>query len=120
VRGFCALGLQRLQLEGMTNFRRPKAALRAAGLFVVMVGCGASVVSAQASTLPPNTTVADAMSGGAPALVIAPRGPSCIIGLNCGCIRGNCPGDHPHHHPAPANDNPPGGQVAPPPGGAGG
>jgi hypothetical protein len=114
----CASGVQRLQLKVMTSIRRSEVALRAsAGLLVLMVGWGA--VGAGASALAPDTTAANAMfSGKAPASLLAPNGPSCIIGLNCGCI-GSC-GPVPHHHRAPANDHPPDASPAPRPGPSGG
>ena len=107
----------------MTNVGRSEVALRAsAGLFVVMIGCGAAVVGAGASVLAPDTTATNAMSSEAPARPSNPGGPSgsggalpvvpvggggCIPGLNCGCIRGiTCPGTYPHHHPAVTNGHP--------------
>jgi hypothetical protein len=103
----CCIGRPaRLQFKVMTNIGRSEVALRAsAGLFVLMVGCGAAVVGAGASTLAPDTTATNAMSGEAPASPLAPNGPSCIIGLNCGCIH-TCGGPVPHHNPAPDNDHP--------------
>ena len=121
----------------MTNVGRSEVALRAcAGLFVVMVGCGAAVVGAGASAPAPDKTATNAMSSEAPAppgnlggpsgsggaLPVVPvGGGGCIPGLNCGCIRGiTCPGTYPHHHPTVTNGQPNGAPAAPHPGGGGG
>jgi hypothetical protein len=102
----------------MTSIGRSEVALRlGAGLSVLMVGWGA--VGVGASELAPDTTATIPMfSGEAPASVLAPKGPSCIIGLNCGCIH-SC-GPVPHHNPAPANDHPPDAPAAPRPAPGGG
>jgi len=45
-------------------------------------------------------------TGGGAVPVVPVGGGACIIGLNCGCIRGiTCPGTV-HHRPAPSNDHP--------------
>jgi|SRR5271169_383555 len=117
----------------MTNDGKRTIALRAsAGLFVLMVGCGAAV-AARPTAATPDTPATSASSsemplppedpggltgGGALPVVPARLAPlpdpgGCIIGLNCGCIRGlTCPGTIPHHHPAPTNGQP---QDGPPP-----
>lgn len=114
----CASGVRRLQLKVMTRIGRPEVALRAsAGLLVLMVGWGA--VGAGAGELPPDTAATNAIfSGAAPASLLAPNGPSCIIGLNCGCI-GSC-GPSPRPHRAPTNDHPPDASPAPRPAPSGG
>ena len=121
----------------MRNVGKSQVALRAsAGLFVLMVGCGAAVVGAGASALAPDTTATNAMSSQAPAPPTNPGGPTgsggalpvvpvggggCIPGLNCGCIRGiTCPGTYPHHHPTVTNGQSNGAPAAPHPGGGGG
>ena len=119
----------------MRNIGRSKAALRAsASLFVLMVGCGAAAVGAGASALAPDTTATNAMSGETPAPPPAPSGPTggggalpvlpataCVIGLNCGCVRGlTCPGTYPHHHGATTNGQPNYAPAAPRPGPSGG
>jgi hypothetical protein len=104
----------------MTNIGRPVALRASAGLFVLMVGCGAAVVGAGPSALVPDATATNAMAGEAPESPLAPRGPSCIIGLNCGCIGANCPPYPQHHHPAPANGHPTDAPTEPGPGPIGG
>jgi hypothetical protein len=103
------------------NTGRTAIALRAgAGLFVLMVGCGAVAGGVSQSGAPTPTTATSALSsetppppkdpgdptGGGGALPVRPI--ICYAGLNCGCIRGiTCPGTIPHHHhPAPTNDQP--------------
>jgi len=115
------------------NKGRTAIALRgAAAMFVLMVGCGAAV-GAQPSAPTPDTPATSALSsempappgdpggltgGGALPVVPAKLAPlpepgGCIIGLDCGCIRGlTCPGTIPHHKPVPTNGHP---QDAPPP-----
>jgi hypothetical protein len=91
-------------VQAMTNIGRSEVARCAsAGLLVLMVGCGAVVVGAGGGALAPDTTATDAMSGEAPTSLVAPNGPSCIIGLNCGCIH-SC-GPVPHHAPPPGGDH---------------
>jgi len=52
--------------------------------------------------------------------VVPVGGGACIIGLNCGCIRGiTCPGTV-HHPPAPASEHPPDAPAGPGPGPGGG
>src|ERR1700758_4461664 len=78
----------------MTNIGKSAVALRAsAGLFVLMVGCGAALGGVEQSAPTPGSSAA-----------LAPSSP-CFIGLNCGCIR-NCPTTVPHHPPAPTDDHP--------------
>jgi hypothetical protein len=112
---------------------RTVIALRAgAGLFVVLVGCGALLGGVSASGAPtPAMTATGVLSSETPVPPPAPSGPTaggalpvvpvgggaCIIGLNCGCIpHHTCP--TPHARPAPTNDHP---HVAPggPAGGGG-
>ena len=104
------------------NTGRTAIALRAgAGLFVVMVGCGALAGGVSQSGAPTPTTATSALSSETPSPPSDPGGPTggggalpvrpiiCYVGLNCGCIRGiTCPGTIPHHHhnPAPTNDQP--------------
>jgi hypothetical protein len=116
----------------MRNVGRSVALRASAGLFVVMVGCGAAVVGAGASAPTPDTTATNAMSSAAPAPPPAPGGPTggggalpvrpatggCIIGLNCGCISRLCPGPQPHH-PGITNGQPNYAPVTPRPGGGG-
>jgi hypothetical protein len=53
---------------------------------------------------PPHPSGPTAAGGALP--VVPAGGGGCIIGLNCGCIRGiTCPGAV-HRRPAPANDHP--------------
>jgi hypothetical protein len=78
---------------------------RGAAAFVISVGLGAGVVSQHETPTP-----AVLASGETPAdgtlPVIPDGGGACIIGLNCGCIRGiTCPGTV-HHRPAPATGHP--------------
>jgi hypothetical protein len=123
------------------NKGRTAIALRGAvAVFVLMVGCGAAV-GAQPSAPPPDMPATSALSseiplppgdpggltgGGALPVVPAKLAPlpdpgGCIIGLNCGCIRGlTCPGTVPHHHPAPDNGDPSGAPAVPGPGPGGG
>lgn len=134
----CDLGDIRLTFKFMNIFRSGGALRAGAGLFVLVVGCGAAAIGAGATVLVPDTTttVTNATAGEVPAPPSNPGGPTrgggalpvvpaggggCIPGLQCGCIRGiTCPGDHIHHpHPAPANVNPPGAQTGPRPGGGG-
>jgi len=102
------------------------------GLSVLMVGCAAAVGAAQPSAPAPAATSAFASAAQAPtpapggltrggALPVVPvGGGACIIGLNCGCIRGiTCPGTV-HHPPAPANAHPPDAPAGPGPGPGGG
>ncbi len=96
----------------------------AAAMFVFAVGCGAAV-GANRSAPTPDTPATSALSGemhspsndpggltGGGALPVVParlaplpQPGGCIIGLDCGCIRGvTCPGTV-HHRPAPPNDH---------------
>jgi hypothetical protein len=101
----CIARPARLQFKVMTNIGRSEVALRAsAGLFVLMVGCGAALGGVEQNAPTPGTSA-----------TLAPSSP-CFIGLNCGCIH-TCPNNVPQHHPAPDNDHPsdaPAGPALPP------
>ena len=106
----------------MLNKSRTPVALRVGvGLFVFMAGCGAGVgvlaqsgaltattaKSALSSETPASATDPGGTTGGGGAVPVVPAAGACIIGLNCGCIRGiTCPGTIPHHHHAPGADHP--------------
>jgi hypothetical protein len=122
-------------VQVMTNIGRSEVALRAStGLFVVMVGCGAALGGVEQSAPTPGTSATSAMPSETPAPPPAPGGPTggggalpvlpataCIIGLNCGCVRGlTCPGAYPHHHGATTNGQPNYAPAAPRPGPSGG
>ena len=120
----------------MRNVGRSEVALRAsAGLFVVMVGCGAAVVGAGASALAPDTTATNAMSSETPAPPTNPGGPSGSGGAlpvvpppeaassasTAGAfVASPVLGPHPHHHPATTNGHPNVAPAAPRPGSGGG
>src|SRR5436305_12901689 len=115
---WCSSGVRRLQWQVMTSIGRSDTARRPrVGLSALMVAWGA--VAACVSALVVDTAATNAVSSGeASASPVAPNGPSCIIGLNCGCVH-NC-GPAPQHHPAPATDHPPDGTPAPRAGPGGG
>jgi hypothetical protein len=77
--------------------------------FALAVGFGdvAGVVPSSGATTPALPPHPSGAATGAGALPVVPvGGGACIIGLNCGCIRGiTCPGTV-HHRPAPANAHP--------------
>ncbi len=99
---------------------------RGAAVFVLAVGCGAGVGGVSQHETATSAVVAatadtwtSVVSGEAPAppndpggwaggaLPVVPVHGGCIIGLNCGCIRGiTCPGTVHHRHPAPGNIEP--------------
>ena len=128
-----ACHIENLQLGIVMNKGRTAIALRgAAAMFVLMVGCGGAV-GAQRSAPTTDTPATSALSGEMPVppkdpgvptdggalpvvparLAPLPEPGGCIIGLNCGCIRGvTCVGTVPHHKPAPTAGQP---QDAPPP-----
>ena len=132
---FClsARHIEGIQLGIVMDKGRTAITLRAAAaMFVLMVGCGAAV-GAQASPPTPDAPATGAPSSEMPAppedpggltgggalpvvparLAPLPQPGGCIIGLDCGCIRGvTCPGSTPHHKPAPGDGHP---QDAPPP-----
>jgi hypothetical protein len=114
--------LRRITIDRVMNRRARMAAAWCGGAAVVALalGCGVDRAGASLSSANnPSSTVLGApsptTSGGATggsgggALPVQPvGGGACIIGLNCGCIRGiTCPGTIPHHHPAPTNDHQP-------------
>jgi hypothetical protein len=124
--------VENLRLGAVMNQGRTAIALRGGvTVFVLVVGCGAlpGVMSTSSASPTPTTTSsavsreAAAPSGdpGGPsggALPVAPAHGGCIIGLNCGCIRGfTCPGTILHHRPAPTNDRPHGAPGGPAGGG---
>jgi hypothetical protein len=110
---------------------RTAIALLGAAL-VLMVGCGVAVAapagapasdtpkaSARSSEMPSTPQDSDGRTGGGALRVVParlaplPEPGGCIIGLDCGCIRGvTCVGTVPHHKPAPTGGEP---QSAPPP-----
>ena len=102
--------VENLQLGIVMNNGSTAIALRgAAAMFVLMVGCGAAV-GAQPSAPTSGTPDSGGRTGGGALPVVParlaplPEPGGCIIGLDCGCIRGlTCPGTIPHHKPAPTN-----------------
>src|ERR1700730_8656909 len=98
--------------KGRTALRGGAAALALAAL------CGAvaepptrttatRVLSSETSAPSPPASGPGDGEGAGGALPVLPAHGGCIIGLNCGCIRGiTCPGTIPHRRPAPANAQP--------------
>jgi hypothetical protein len=115
------------------NKGRTAIALRGgAAVFVLAVGvvsqslantpaAGAASAIASETQAPPKDPGGPGGGGGADgALPVVPAHGGCIIGLNCGCIRGiTCPGTVQHRRPAPVNDHPHDAPAGPGPGGGG-
>lgn len=125
--------IEDIQLEIVMDKGTTAIAVRGAAAMFLIVGSGATV-GARASAPTPAAPAASAVSSEIPAppgdsggltgggalrvvparLAPLPEPGGCIIGLDCGCIRGlTCPGSTPHRKPAPADGQPQG--VAPPP-----
>jgi hypothetical protein len=82
-----------------------------AAAFVVAIGCGVQTAAHSGMSIPEAAAMAEQSGQAAPpepqgpgATPVLPVHGGCIIGLNCGCIRGSgsgpCSGPRPLKHPA--------------------